>query len=260
MHVTVFSQGKTKEKNEDYFGYTDTIFVLADGATDKSGNTYDGKTGGEIISKLIVDTCLQTTLNGTELVEELNTRVQHIYETLDIAETVRRNPKNRFSGTFVCMRILGSELVVTALGDVSYRLNAEEMHLYQKKIDIDNAELRARYIEETQDISGSRRFLFPHLISQYAYQNLPNHALGYGAIDGSKTPAEYITMLCYPLSLIQSIEIFSDGYHYEPPEEHITPEAWERRFQEIHEEDPYKYKRYKSTKSIDDRTVMTITF
>ena len=260
MHVETFTQGKTEKRNEDFFGYNDSTFVLADGATDKSGKTYDGKTGGEIISKLIVKTCLETNLNGPPLVSELNNRVLQIYHNLDIADEVRKIPQNRFSGTFVCIRIIAGELIATILGDVSYRLNKTEVHLYQKQIDIDNANLRAQYIEETGDIMGSRRFLYPHLIKQYAYQNLPNHPLGYGAVDGSTTPDDYVKMKCYPLSVIQSIEIFSDGYYYQPPMRGITPADWEARFKEIHKADPHKYQTYKSTKSIDDRTVMTITF
>jgi hypothetical protein len=258
MHVDVFTQGKTKDKNEDFFGYDDTTFVVADGATDKSGKIYDGKTGGEIVSDMIVKTCLSSKLNGTELVDQINTQIAEIYKTLEITKDTTLNAKYRFSGTFVCLRRVGTEIIITALGDVGYRLNGVEAFTEQKQIDTDNAKIRATYIKNTGDVTGSRRLLYPHLIKQFAYQNIPSHILGYGAIDGTPTPEKYVNLFYYPASLIKTIEIFTDGYYYSLPKTGQSIQDWEEMIKKIDQEDPHKYKTYKSTKSLDDRTVMTI--
>jgi hypothetical protein len=40
IKVTSFTKGKSEEKNEDFFGYNENTFVIADGLTDKSGEKY----------------------------------------------------------------------------------------------------------------------------------------------------------------------------------------------------------------------------
>ena len=35
-HIESFTKGKTKERNEDFFGFNDSTFVMADGSTDKT--------------------------------------------------------------------------------------------------------------------------------------------------------------------------------------------------------------------------------
>ncbi|PIT86068.1 MAG: hypothetical protein COU33_05205, partial [Candidatus Magasanikbacteria bacterium CG10_big_fil_rev_8_21_14_0_10_43_6] len=216
MHVDVFTKGKTEEQNEDFFGYDDTTYVVADGATDKSGNTYNDKTGGEIAAHIIVATCLQTNLNGPALVKEINQRIRQEHIAQGILEATEEHAKNRFTGTFVCVRHIEKEFVITALGDVSYRLNGIYTYSEQKEIDIINAKKRADYITETHDIPGSRRFLYPHLSMQFAYQNIPEHPLGYGTVDGSETPDKYVHLRHYPSNSIERIEIFTDGYYYSP--------------------------------------------
>ena len=75
-------------KNEDCFGYSKNRFVLVDGATDVNGEKYDGRTGGEIVSRLVVDECLSTHLSGIELVEHLNSQVADLYKNFGIGETI----------------------------------------------------------------------------------------------------------------------------------------------------------------------------
>jgi len=54
------------------------------------------------------------------------------------------------------------------------------------------------------------------------------------------------------------MELFSDGY-FDIPQE-VSIEAWEKSFEKVEKEDPDKYKKYKSTKSKDDRTIAIIRF
>ncbi len=257
MTVTSFTEGKNKDRNEDCFGYNDETFVLADGATDKSGRQYEGKTGGEIVSRLVVAETLACSLNGIELVSHLNQKLAQVYEDLGIMNDVLE-PKYRFTCFFAAVRIVGSNLLITYLGDTALRINGEKVYRDPKQIDFEVARERVRYIEETGDIAGSRDHIMPLLLAQFAYQNNNDNPLGYGAIDGFNTPDKFVKTLEIPRDQVQLIELFSDGYPAIPSGN--TIEDWENAFKEAEREDPGRWKKYQSTKSQDDRTVAIMRF
>src|SRR6185295_17406352 len=88
VQVEVFSKGKISERNEDFFMHDDRRFALADGATDKRGQVYDGKTGGEMVSQLITKRALETDLIGVELIDDLNKSIKALYERLNLADFI----------------------------------------------------------------------------------------------------------------------------------------------------------------------------
>lgn len=257
VKVQTFSKGKTENRNEDYFDYNSTCFVIADGATDKSGRRYDGKTGGELVSRLVVKECLSTNLNGIKLVNHLNNKIKELYTELNILGEIQ-NPKFRFTCGFICVRIIEDKISITYLGDLGFRINGSEIYKETKQVDIDNAEARSKYIRETNDVSGSINHIMPLLLKQFEYQNNPQEPLGYGVIDGTETPSKFIKTFEYDLENIHTIELFTDGY-FDVPQE-ISIEAWERTFEKVEKEDLDKWNKYKSTTSKDDRTIAIIQF
>ena len=257
VKVQSFSKGKIENKNEDYFYYNKTAFVIADGATDKSGKNYNSKTGGELVSRSIVKECLSTDQNGIKLVNHLNNKIKELYADLNIMDEIR-DPKFRFTCGFICIRIFGDKIVITYLGDLGFRINGSKIYQETKQIDIDNSETRSKYIRETNDVNGSRDHIMPLLLKQFEYQNNPQEVLGYGVIDGTQTPSKFVKVFEYDLEKISTIELFSDGYFDVPHEASI--EAWEKSFEKVEKEDPDKWKKYKSTKSKDDRIIAIIEF
>lgn len=257
MTVESFSQGKNKDRNEDFFGSGASCFVLADGATDKSGREYGGKTGGELVSRLVVNEVLASSLNGAALVHHLNTKIKSLYEALEISQDVL-DPKYRFSCCFVAVRIVGDKLIITYVGDTALRVNGQKIYRDQKQIDTDIAEARSQYIQATGDVAGSREHIMPQLINQYRYQNNPDDPLGYGVIDGSNTPDKFVHSLTLARNEVNTIELFSDGYFSIPSKTTIS--GWEEAFERAEQEDPDKWKIYKATKSKDDRTIAIIDF
>jgi len=257
VKVQIFSKGKIENKNEDYFDYNETCFVIADGATDNSGKKYDNKTGGELVSRIVVKECLSTDLNGIKLVNHLNNKVKQVYGNLKIIGDIQ-DPKFRFTCGFICIRIIDDKILITYLGDLGFRINGSEIYQETKQIDIDNSEARSKYIRETNDIKGSRNHIMTLLLQQFEYQNNPQEPLGYGVIDGKDTPAKFIKSFEYDLDKIHTIELFSDGY-FDIPQE-VSIEVWEKSFEKVEKEDPDKWKKYKSTKSKDDRTIVIIEF
>ena len=257
INVKTFSKGKREYRNEDYFDYNENCFVIADGATDKSGRKYDHKTGGEIVSQIVVNECLSINLNGIELVNHINKKVQELYNKLNISEKIKA-PKFRFTCGFICARIINNKIIITYLGDLGFRINGTEVYQEIKQIDINNSEERSKYIRETNDIEGSRNYIMPLLLKQFRYQNNSLDPLGYGVIDGTETPSKFVKIFEYDIKKIETIELFSDGY-FDVPQE-ISIEAWEKIFEKVEQEDPDKWKKYKSTRSEDDRTIAIIEF
>ena len=257
VKVQIFSKGEIENRNEDYFDYNKNCFVIADGATDESGRKYNGKTGGELVSRIIVNECLLTNLNGVELVNHLNKKVQELYSKLNISEKIK-DPKFRFTCVFICVRIINDKIIITYLGDLGFRINGTKVYRETKQIDIDNSEERSSYIRKTSDVKGSRNYIMPLLLKQFEYQNNSQELFGYGAIDGTKTPSKFVKTFKYDIKKLKTVELFSDGY-FDIPQE-VSIEAWEKSFKKVEKEDPDKWKKYKSTKSKDDRTIAIIEF
>jgi|TARA_Y100000034_G_scaffold57409_1_gene70105 hypothetical protein len=257
VNVKTFSKGKIENKNEDYFDHNETCFVIADGATDKSGKKYNNKTGGELVSRITVKECLSTNLNGIDLVNHINKKVKELYDQLRIQDKIK-DPKFRFTCGFICVRLVGNKFLITYLGGLGFRINGNEIYQETTQIDINNSEIRSKYIQETNDIEGSREHIMPLLLKQFEFQNNPQEPLGYGVIDGTNTPAKFVKTFEYDLEKIHKIELFSDGYFDVP--QVISIESWEKTFEKVEKEDPDKWKKYKSTKSKDDRTIAIIEF
>lgn len=257
VQVQTFSKGKSEDRNEDYFGYTKNCFVIADGATDKSGRKYDGKTGGEIISRLVVRECLSAKLDGVDLVNYLNGKIGELYSQLNISKDIK-DPQYRFTCGFICVRLSESKITITYLGDLGFRVNEQRVYQEVKQIDINNAGERARYIKKTGDVQGSRSHILPLLLRQFDHQNNPEDPLGYGVLDGIRTPPKFIKVFEHKTEGLKTIELFSDGYFHIPKK--ATIEAWNNLHEQVEREDPDKWRKYKSTKSKDDRTIAIITF
>lgn len=258
VDVQVFSKGKSKDKNDDYFGYNDTCFVIADGSTDKSGKMHEGKTGGELASYIIVNECLSTNFVGVELINHLNRVIKDLYASFGILKDIK-DPKYRFAcNGFVCVRLVDNKMIVTSLGDSGFRINGAKVYQGKKQADVDASEKRAEYIKRTGDVEGSRKYILPFILENFKYQNNPDDNLGFGSIDGTDTPAKFVKNFEYSRDQVKTIELFTDGY-FDIPQK-VSIEAWEKVSEEVEREDPNKCKKYKSTKSKDDRTVAIIRF
>lgn len=249
----VFTEGKNPPKNEDAVGYNETTLVLSDGATDKSGQDFEGRTGGELASELVVATCLESEANGIELVNVINHKLIELYERIN--PLALDDSAYRFAATIVVARLVNDEVVVTQVGDSSFRINGSETYTNNKLVDELTAGTRKRYIDITGDVAGSREFIMPLLKSQHRYQNNPDLALGYGVIDGTPVPEQFVKVRSFPAGSVQTIEIVSDGYYGVFPES-ADVTAYEELHEHIETTDPSKCGDFASTKLSDDRTVL----
>jgi hypothetical protein len=242
--------------NEDAAVVTSTAIVVADGATAKhiEGESVAPISAGNV-ARIVAETASASSLNGAELVAHLNAVVAHFANKS--FEGTGAAVYQSSSCTLACVRLCGDTLMITTVGDTSVRVNGPNGTTYCQRTAIDDltTAARAHYVALTGDINGSRDFIMPLLRMQSAYKNNETHPLGYGVIDGTCTPDKFIRTVTSPLASVESVEVFTDGYAKLP--DGLTVAHWERAFAEMIGEDPERCLTFPSTKSMDDRTVVT---
>jgi len=250
--VEVFTEGKNPPKNEDVVGANEHTLVLSDGATDKSGQSFEGRSGGELAAELVVQTCLSSDATGEALIAEVSGALRSLYESIN--PSALTDSAFRFAATLVAAKLVADQLVITQVGDSSFRINGTDTYTNDKLVDKLTANVRKEYIEATGDVTGSRDFIMPLLKAQHIHQNNADSPLGYGVIDGSPVPAKFIKTYTFPTADVKTLELVSDGYYSAFPEA-TTIEAYEALHETIEQTDPNKCGEFTSTKLSDDRTV-----
>ncbi|MBI2011183.1 hypothetical protein HYS91_00290 [Candidatus Daviesbacteria bacterium] len=274
--VEVFTHGKTLDSNEDNWVATPNLVAVIDGATAKAPFLFDGRSSGKYAGDEVKDILenIEAGVYGKQLVNKVSEKFhQSLEKLLDV--DLEKTPHARPSASFVAASLLNGKVIVTQVGDVSFRVNGKDIYENSKEIDTINAKLRVEAIkkakEETPDIplpelmQLGRAAITESLNTQVSvYQNNPDHPLGYGVIDGRKVPEKYVRVYEFNIADINTLEIFSDGYFKIADEP--TIDSWEQAFTEVEAEDPLKLDKYPSTKgsvdgkSTDDRTVMIVRF
>ncbi len=268
-----FSEAKagrqSPHKNEDIFAYNDHSFILADGSTSKANaQKIDGQSGGRITTHLVTQAFLATEANGRELVDYVTDTLRTFY-----AENVPKalsDLKFTFATTLVAARVVGGDrgpqLVITQVGDTAFRINGEETYIERRKIDEIDAANRAIEIErllrkampEKHAISSGRKHIESSLNEQHKLWNNPSDPLGFGYVNGHHVPDQFIHTYTFPLSKVQTLELFSDGYPV--PAHKPTIKSWEEAYKSVEHSDPYRYKEFPATKPKDDRTIAIMQF
>jgi len=251
--VQLFTEAKVPGKNEDAVLHGDKTIVLGDGATDRMGLAFGSESGGQVASRIATETAFKSSLNGPDLIAEVTEEITNSYKSKH--PLALEDPAYRISTMLLVARISGDQLIVTSVGDIALRVNGNTIYLEQMLIDQLTSGMRSAYIHATGDVEGSVEVILPSIRSQHLYQNNKEHPLGFGVIDGTPVPAEFIKTYTFDLVEIETIEIVSDGYYGAFPDG-VGIGAYERLYAHIEEVDPHKYKKYASTKSKDDRTVV----
>ncbi len=251
--LEVFSVGKNPPRNEDLVGSNETTIVLSDGATDKTGQDFDGHTGGELAAQVVVETSLNSELYGEALAYEVGDALRALYEKIN--PSALSDSAYRFAATMVVAQLRDDQLIITQVGDSSFRINGRDVYTNNRSIDTLTANARKEYIEATGDIAGSRDFIMPLLKAQHVHQNNNDSTLGFGVIDGSPVPAKFIKTYTFEHRDVTTLEIVSDGYYGAFPSE-VSIDAYEALRETIEETDPNKCGEFASTKLNDDRTVI----
>ena len=259
------------EKNnavcEDGLFFNDHYLAVFDGATDKSGKSYDGKKGGRVSRDIIqgVFQELPPNTDKAEILKRINDKYQEFYKAnadIDFA----KEPLFRPTATLIWYNLDTNELV--AIGDSKARIDGTNYNDEAKLVDILNSDLRVKVIktlgltdDQVRADDVGRFYILPLLQRQAEFQNNPQapEAFQFWAIDGFPIPPEKLRVWKFEKAP-QTIELSSDGYETYPPE--ATIDSYEKTLKEELASDPMRIT-HPSTKGIskdnysfDDRAVL----
>lgn len=255
------------DKCEDGVFFSDDFLLVVDGASDKSGVDYEGRTGGWICKETIVSVFREA--SGTEepevLLARINEKLRKTYARYKI--DYLNNPEFRFSAVLIWYNF--NTRTLHALGDCKARIDGELYNAEEKGVDQLNSEFRVRVLEvlgvdlkEPASRDLGREYILPLLKAQSRYQNNPKapEGLQYWVVDGTDIPTEQIQTWEFK-NAPKVIELSSDGYAEFPKQREVS--GYEKLLAELLKEDPSLTTRVKSTKglkkgnvSFDDRSIL----
>jgi HD superfamily phosphodiesterase len=281
FYVEAYTVGKGGEnvdpiKNEDVYGLNEDVIALADGATGKNelvneqiSQVFNGLTGGRIAAEVATKEVVESGLNGGQLVSQISAKINE----LCAANPAVSGMEGALLATLAAARLdqEAEEVVITQVGDtavrVTYKDGTQKMYAPERTIDAVDAENRAKAIKEalktgmniTDAAAHGREAIRDSLLSQGEYRNNPDHEYGFGCITADGVPDKFIRQYRFPVDMVETIELITDGYLYASQDEfpkEASIAAWEEHIQRVHAEDPQKYLKYLATKVADDRTIL----
>ncbi len=214
-HVTYrFQESKNgvPDGGEDRLVITDDFIAVIDGATSKSGEKFDGKTGGILAAEAVA-----------QAIQKLPRASDAFQAVACLSAAVQENVIDRYvpqtnAPTYTGDRPNASVVIYSAnrqeiwrIGDSHFKIGQgprTRTNFGKKKIDQETSKLRAAYIQAMlkrhtttiealrQDDLG-RRIIMPLLENQPLLMNNANTLLGYGVIDGRDVPEKFIEV--YPI-------------------------------------------------------------
>ncbi len=267
-----FSEGKKSALSDDLILAGETSMTVIDGATAAVPFNLEGLTSGQFAAKNIANILgtVAPNIHSVQLADVLTTAFNQILLSSAAAPYIAETPEARPCASLVHATMYKDKLHITQIGDTAFRINGNQLFKNEKQIDKLHAAIRQKVmldllqirpdIDTEELLIRGRQAIQPLIkLQRTLYQN-KKCMRGYGVIDGNPIPPEFINYYTYPLSAIETVEIFTDGY-FKVAEE-PTIESWEQAFEQVEEEDPYKYLTYPSTKGsipgqqyTDDRAI-----
>jgi hypothetical protein len=165
MKIEAFSEGKyldAPEANEDQFLVLPGIgYAVFDGATDNTGQLYDGKRGGwhasRIAMRAVGDFLLdpeKRELRPERLIEHISAAFRASYVRHGILETMRGDPALRFGATLTLAADLGETFRFVLIGDSGLRINGAEGFINDPGHDLITASLRVEGYRMVEEAGG----------------------------------------------------------------------------------------------------------
>lgn len=236
------------EECEDIIVVSKNYIAVIDGATSKTSNTFEGKTGGKIAAELIAS-YLENGLKDSDIDYKTATcRIQ-----AELQEYARKHNLEE-NGIHLCASAVIYSIAkrqIWAVGDCQFILNNKHYTFY-KKVDTILSDARSLAIhmllnsgyteEELMKEDQARKLILGELKMQ---QYLENQDDEYGySVFSSQGSVKTILVTDVPPG--SEIVLASDGY----PELFGTLSESEARLKELIRLDPLCYKIYKSTKGL----------
>ena len=165
MKIEAFSEGKNldaPDANEDQFlvlpgrGY-----AVFDGATDITGQLYDGRRGGWLASRIAMQAVADFLLDPAErelrperLIEHVSAAIRASYAGQGILEIMRGDPARRFGTTLTLAVDLGETFRFVLIGDSGLRIDGAEVFIDDTGLDLVTASLRVEAYRMVGEAGG----------------------------------------------------------------------------------------------------------
>lgn len=265
------SKNGQHEDCEDMIHLSEHVIAVIDGATSKTHDRWDGKTGGRQAAEIIDATLHQMPPDCTarQAADRLTSAIRAFYTANDLAMQVVANPARRLTASVVAISLFQQE--IWSIGDCQFMLG-DQLFAVKKKVDEVIEEARAFFLESemvarqmtVEDLlqyDTGREFIQPFLERQYRFQNHPHAGpFCYAAVDGFPIPDAGVVVERIPDDVTQ-IVLASDGY----PFLRSSLSESEQMLAELLQRDPLLFREYKSTKglvsghvSFDDRAFVQV--
>lgn len=280
IKVEALSIGKHRNNpylNEDGWVVAESTFAVIDGSAPRVDLKFGGKSSAKFATEVVRNVLLVTdpSINGKELVAVVTKELNKEIGRAAIRDIIRKTKEACPAALFTSARISKDKLIITALGDVSCRLNGKIIHTCYFKTEelmiIKRVQAMKKAKKKNPSISSQelqrigRQAIKKDLKEQVRnYFNNPNSELGLGIIDGENVPDKFIKTYVFDLKDVKTLELFSDGYFILPKIAEIK--AWEKGFFKGEKEDPLRWNKYPAVKGImpdmyfDDRTIIIVNF
>jgi len=278
--VCVLSVGKRKNeplKNEDGWVITKDTFAVIDGSAPRVDLKFEGKSSARFATDALKSVLLTTpaNINGKELVSSMTAFLNKEIDRAGYRKLVQQNKEASPAALFIVARIFEKQVIITAVGDISCRVNGEVIHCDHFKSEDLMMKKRILAMRKTKNENPSipdeelikigRQSIAEDLKFQVKnYFNNLNSDLGLGIINGEKVPEKFIKKYTCNLKDVKILELYSDGYYILPYSPTIN--SWEGKFFDGEKEDPLRWGKYPSVKVSfpgqfsDDRTILIVNF
>jgi protein phosphatase 2C-like protein len=165
MKIEAFSEGKNldaPEANEDLFlALPGKGYAVLDGATDISGQAYEGRHGGWLASRIVAQATAEFLLNPAErelqadrLIEYLSAAIRASYAKHGILDIVHTDRARRFGATLTLAADLGETIRFVLIGDSGLRIDGTEIVVNDTGLDLVTASLRVEAYRIVQVAGG----------------------------------------------------------------------------------------------------------
>lgn len=278
LKIEVLSVGKHKNSpslNEDGWIVTKNTFAVIDGSAPRINLKFEGKSSARFATDVVRNVLLTTSssLSGKELVAEITKELNKEIDRVGLRDTIQRAKEACPAALFTAVRIVEDKIIITALGDVSCRLNGKVIHTCYFKTEELMVEKRIKAMKKAKEkdpsisdenlLAVGKEIIQEDLREQVKkYFNNPNSELGLGIINGESVPDKFIKTYVFDLKEVKTLELFSDGYFILPDNAEI--ESWEEAFFKGEKIDPLRWSKYPAVKGAtkdmfsDDRTVLIV--
>lgn len=255
---------RDESTNEDRVVLGPGWFGIVDGATDKGGRSFGGRSSGWLAAETLAS-CLGAAdahLPADRLVADLGSSL------LSAMQLAGADPDAPTRPAATVIAFSPAHGVVVRVGDGALRWAGRSDSL-QREIDRINASARAALLQaalldgadpdELLSPDPGRAMILPLLEMQGLFQNHPSHPLGFGAIDGRRVPDRFVEVI--PIVGEGDLVLASDGY----PQAAASLAAAEAHLEQALRRDPLCIGELRSTKglapgtrSFDDRSYLRL--